>query len=51
MTTLLILAIVILLGIAVWQLTKIFDLTQIGSASDDASSQIANDKEIGRAHV
>lgn len=45
MTTLLILAIVILLGIAVWQLTKIFDLTQIGSASDDASSQIANDKD------
>lgn len=45
MTTLLILAIVILLGIAVWQLTKIFDLTQIGSASDDAASQIANDKD------
>ncbi|SFJ31245.1 cytochrome c oxidase subunit II [Myroides guanonis] len=45
MTTLLILAIVILLGIAVWQLTKIFDLTQIGSASDDAASQIANNKD------
>lgn len=45
MTTLLILTIVVLLGIAIWQLTKIFDLTQLGSASDDAASQIANDKD------
>ncbi|WP_430614019.1 cytochrome c oxidase subunit II [Flavobacterium sp. JP2137] len=45
MTSLLILAVVILLGIAVWQLTKIFDLTQIGSSSNDAESQIATDKD------
>lgn len=45
MTSLLILAVVILLGIAVWQLTKIFDLTQIGSSSNDADSEIATDKD------
>ncbi len=45
MTQLLILAVVILLGVAVWQLTKIFDLTQVGSSSDDAASQIATDKD------
>ncbi|WP_442787732.1 cytochrome c oxidase subunit II [Flavobacterium suncheonense] len=44
MTSLLILLVVVLLGVAIWQLTKIFDLTQIGaSASDD--SGIANDKD------
>lgn len=45
MTTLLILTVVVLIGIAIWQLTKIFDLTQIGSSSTDAESQIANDKD------
>ena len=46
MTSLLILIVVVLLGIAVWQLTKIFDLTQIsvpGEASD--ASEIANEKD------
>lgn len=44
MTSLLVLLVVVLLGVAVWQLTKIFDLTQIGTnASDD--SGIANDKD------
>jgi len=44
MTSLLVLLVVVLLGVAVWQLTKIFDLTQIGAnASDD--SGIANDKD------
>ena len=45
MTSLLIIAVVVLLGIAIWQLTKIFDLTQVGSSSDDAASQIATDKD------
>ncbi len=31
MTTLLILIVVVLLAVALWQLTKIFDLTQVGS--------------------
>jgi len=43
MTSFLVFIILVLVGIAVWQLTKIFDLTQIGSSSDDA--EIANDKD------
>lgn len=43
MTSLLVLTVVVLLGIAVWQLTKIFDLTQIGAKKDD--SEIANDND------
>lgn len=45
MTSLLILAAVVLLGVAVWQLTKIFDLTQVGSSPDDISTEIANEKD------
>ena len=41
MTSLLIIIVLVLLAIALWQLTKIFDLTQVGSQVDD--SQIAND--------
>jgi cytochrome c oxidase subunit 2 len=43
MTSLLIFLVLVLIGIAVWQLTKIFDLTQIGAA--DANSEVANDKD------
>ncbi|MCG2610835.1 cytochrome c oxidase subunit II [Flavobacterium sp. SM15] len=43
MTSLLILIVVVLLGVAIWQLTKIFDLTQVGAKCDD--SQVANDKD------
>lgn len=43
MTSLLVLTVVVLLGIAVWQLTKIFDLTQIGAKKDN--SEIANDND------
>lgn len=43
MTSLLVLIVVVLLGIAVWQLTKIFDLTQIGAKNDN--SEIANDND------
>lgn len=43
MTSLLVLIILVLLSIALWQLTKIFDLTQIGQKSEN--SQVANDKD------
>ena len=43
MTSLLVLIVVVLLGIAVWQLTKIFDLTQIGAKKEN--SEIANDND------
>ena len=43
MTSFLVFIILVLVGIAVWQLTKIFDLTQIGGSSDN--DDIANDKD------
>ncbi|CAN1556770.1 CyoA Heme/copper-type cytochrome/quinol oxidases, subunit 2 [Flavobacteriaceae bacterium] len=43
MTSLLVIIVLVLLAIALWQLTKIFDLTQVGSTSDN--SQIANDDD------
>lgn len=43
MTSLLVIIVLVLLAIALWQLTKIFDLTQVGASSD--SSQVANDKD------
>lgn len=43
MTSLLVLIILVLLSIALWQLTKIFDLTQIGQKSEN--SQVANDND------
>lgn len=45
MTGLLIIAVLVLLGIAIWQLTKIFDLTQVSAAVHGAESEIANDKD------
>ncbi len=41
MTSLLVIIVLVLLSIAIWQLTKIFDLTQVGVSNDD--SQVAND--------
>ena len=41
MTSLLVIIVLVLLAIALWQLTKIFDLTQVGENLD--SSQVAND--------
>jgi cytochrome c oxidase subunit 2 len=41
MTSLLVIIVLVLLAVALWQLTKIFDLTQVGSNSD--SSEIATD--------
>lgn len=44
MTTLLVIVILVLLSVALWQLTKIFDLTQAGKVAD-GSSQVANDND------
>ncbi len=43
MTTLLVLIVVVLLAIALWQLTKIFDLTQVGQKVN--TTQVASDKD------
>ena len=43
MTSFLVFTVLVLIGIAVWQLTKIFDLTQVGGVSEN--SEIANDKD------
>ena len=43
MTTLLVLIVVVLLAVALWQLTKIFDLTQVGLNVND--TQVANDND------
>jgi cytochrome c oxidase subunit II len=43
MTTLLVLIVLVLLSVAIWQMTKIFDLTQVGKVNDD--SQIATDND------
>lgn len=43
MTILLVLVVLSLLGIAIWQLTKIFDLTQIGSSQNN--TQVASNKD------
>ncbi|WPR71806.1 cytochrome c oxidase subunit II [Flavobacterium sp. NG2] len=43
MTSLLVIIVLVLLAVALWQLTKIFDLTQVGSKSD--SSEVATDKD------
>ena len=43
MTTLMVLIVVVLLAIALWQLTKIFDLTQVGRNVDN--SEVANDND------
>ena len=43
MTSLLVIIVLVLLAVALWQLTKIFDLTQVGSKKDN--SQIATDND------
>jgi cytochrome c oxidase subunit 2 len=45
MTSLLVIIVLVLLGIAIWQLTKIFDLTQVGVAPREENSQVANDRD------
>ena len=43
MSIFLVILVLVLLSIALWQLTKIFDLTQVGNVTDD--SQVANDDD------
>lgn len=43
MTSLLVIVILVLLAVALWQLTKIFDLTQVGAKIND--SGVADDKD------
>ncbi len=43
MTSLLVIIVLVLISVAIWQLTKIFDLTQIGTPVN--STQVANDKD------
>ena len=43
MTSLLVIIVLVLLAVAIWQLTKIFDLTQVSSDSDN--SQVATDED------
>jgi cytochrome c oxidase subunit 2 len=46
MTSLLIIIVLVLLGIAIWQLTKIFHLTQIGASQhSDDHQEVANDRD------
>jgi len=45
MTSLLVIVVVVLLGIAIWQLTKIFDLTQVGAGHASEDSGIANPRD------
>ena len=45
MTSLLIIAVLVLLGIAIWQLTKIFHLTQLGAATRNENPEVANDRD------
>ncbi|MBS7785896.1 cytochrome c oxidase subunit II [Flavobacterium sp. CYK-55] len=46
MTSLLVIIILVLLSIALWQLTKIFDLTQVGSKSNDTGVADDNDNNV-----
>ena len=43
MTSLLVIIVLVLLSVALWQLTKIFDLTQVGEHADN--SQVASDND------
>ena len=44
MTSLLVIIVLVLLAVAIWQLTKIFELTQVDISSSD-DSQIATDND------
>jgi cytochrome c oxidase subunit 2 len=46
MTTLLVLIVVVLLAVALWQLTKIFDLTQVGVNVNDTQVASDNDNKV-----
>ncbi len=45
MTSLLVVIVLILLGVAIWQISKIYSLTQVGAGVKIDDSQVANDKD------
>src|SRR5690554_4037772 len=45
MTSLLVVIVLILLGISIWQISKIYTLTQIGAGAKIDDSQVANDRD------
>lgn len=45
MTSLLVIIVLVLLAVAIWQLTKIFDLTQVASATGNDNTQVATDDD------
>ncbi|WP_116789604.1 cytochrome c oxidase subunit II [Flavobacterium psychrotrophum] len=45
MTSLLIFIVVVLLGVAIWQLTKIFHLTQVGAAAQAEDTGVATERD------
>lgn len=45
MTSLLVILILVLLSVALWQLTKIFDLTQAARGTANANTQVATDQD------
>jgi cytochrome c oxidase subunit 2 len=45
MTSLLVIIVLVLLGIAIWQLTKIFHLTQVGATNNEEDYGVANDRD------
>lgn len=45
MTSLLVIIVLVLLAVALWQLTRIFDLTQVGSGTSSDDSQVATDND------
>ncbi len=46
MTSLLVITVLVLLSIAIWQMTKIFDLTQVGVSKDDTQIATDNDNNV-----
>jgi cytochrome c oxidase subunit 2 len=46
MTSLLVIIVLVLLAVALWQLTKISDLTQVGSDSDSFRNSYDDDNNV-----
>lgn len=46
MTSLLVIIVLVLLSVAIWQMTKIFDLTQVGNKKDNSQVATDNDNNI-----
>ena len=46
MTSLLVILVLVLLSVALWQLTKIFDLTQVGKKGEESLVADDNDNKV-----